>query len=1275
MFAQGGEISGKITDDKGEDVIGAIVAIVDATGKPTGKGAQSDYEGNYIIKPLPAGTYNLRISYTGLQTIQLNGIVVGSDKIVTISRKMKEQATELGGVEVIAYKKPLIDSKVTSSVTTITAAELAKKPSKDIADAAGSSGRVYQSDNGKGSNIGGGRLNATAIFIDGVRQNSSASSSGAVSTASVAEVSILAGGVSARYGDVTGGVISITSKGPADRFTAGAEVQTSEGLDGYGWTLGNVNFSGPVVKGKKSKKPILGLFGSFEYQQKKDPNPSALGVWQVNADKLDSLRQFPLQKNPTEQGYNLATQEVTMKDMYITKIKPNTKEFNYRANARIDIKPTDNIALAFGGSINYKKYNDWVDRYTLFNYENNPLRTENNYRVYGRITQNFLAKDSVRGKDGVKRANKSIVQNAYYTAQVDYEHFTKREEDETHGFNAFDYGYIGKFDVKQAPSFADGTALIKVGNEFKNFSGVIQNSFTDTSVTFTPSDLNGYATNYTKNLFDFETGLGRTIPNLAYIEGNKGLLNGYGSNRDVTTIAHNIWYGTGRQYNGFGYDNDDDQYHTRIEASLDLLKPGSSASNKHNLEFGFEFEQRIQRSFRGLQPIFIWTQAALLANNQLTELDLANPIFRIDGKSYTLDEYVLANANQGVTFSDLDTILYDRAYDSSKQSNFDKNLRQRLGMAVDSRDLINIQGLNPDQLDYSLFSADELLNNGNSYVSYRGYDYTGKRLTTQPHFFDFFKQKDAKGNYTRQIAAYRPIYAAAYISDKFFYKDLTLNLGLRIDRFDANQYVLKDPYSLYDIHTVNETGVLNSTYVHPSNIPGNATIYLKNGVASDNERLLRAGNVAGYRVGNTWFDEYGRELSSGASIAAASPTGITPYLKEIDRKGDISLVRDLIKQADFNPEGTFKRYKANYIFMPRMQMSFNITKTALFYAHYDILSQRPQGGRNIMDPTEFLFFTNNVGPTINNANLRPERTIDFEVGFQQAVAAFASIKIGAFYREFRDQIQYRFYKNAYPTNYYSYDNIDLGTVKGFSLDLDIRRIANFSATANYTLQFAEGTGSDDQSQLNLVRNSPEGDNFKVISPLNYDARHTFNILLDYSFGSGIGDDKYNGPIIKNRRILADAGINFQIQGRSGTPYTKQVNLSAEGFLTTPRRVGDGSVNGARLPWNVRVDMRVYKGFSFKVGKKSGDEQRKLNFQVYLQIQNLLNTKNVLSVYRYTGNGSDDGYLLSSTSASVVNGAQNPQSFKDLYNAYTGNINAGTNYTLPRRIYLGLTFNF
>ena len=52
--------------------------------------------------------------------------------------------------------------------------------------------------------------------------------------------------------------------------------------------------------------------------------------------------------------------------------------------------------------------------------------------------------------------------------------------------------------------------------------------------------------------------------------------------------------------------------------------------------------------------------------------------------------------------------------------------------------------------------------------------------------------------------------------------------------------------------------------------------------------------------------------------------------------------------------------------------------------------------------------------------------------------------------------------------------------------------------ASYTLQFAEGSGSDDQrTQLQVVQNT--GINFRTVAPLDYDARHLMNLVLDYSF--------------------------------------------------------------------------------------------------------------------------------------------------------------------------------
>ncbi|MFN8286809.1 MAG: carboxypeptidase-like regulatory domain-containing protein [Chitinophagales bacterium] len=1256
LKAQNGEISGKVVDENGEGVPFANVAVVDAKGVPTGRGTSTDLDGNYSIKPLTPGKYNLQFSYIGYASVLNNGIIVSADKATFIDIKMKPSSKELNEVVVVQYKNPLIDPGKTSSQNVVTSDEIKNMPTRNVTDIAATTAGAFQSDQGAGINVKGGREEGTEYYIDGVKVTGTPT----LSAGAIEQIQVITGGVPARYGDVTGGIVNITSKGPEAKFSGQAEVQTSQGLDAYGYNLANAYLSGPIWKTKASEgkpsKTIMGFFVAFEYLRQQDPDPSAVGVWQVRKEVLDELRQNPLLKKTTAKGFNVASENITYKDMYKQKVKPNTVDNNYRGNGRIDIRPADNFGITVGGSVVYRRSHDWVEKYTLFNSENNPLRREFNWRVYARFTHNIQGKQSADDEGEGKKKKASAFQNAFYSVQFDYEKYQNWYEDESHGFNPFNYGYIGKYDVKKTPVF--GFDTFAVGNQV--YQGWKQIGFQDTAVAFTPGDINPYGTRFTQQYYEL---LGATpasdgsyevygadnnlfTSTLDQIQSNQALINGQRSN-----MVYNIWYNTGRQYNGYGYDRDDDQFRVRLEGSFDILKPGAPSRNKHSFEFGVEFEQRVQRTYT-VSPLGLWQRARLLANSHLAELDRDNPIFRINGQDYTYDQL---KSTPGLSFYLTDSILFNRLYNADKQSFFDKSLRQSLGMPVNGTDFINVDGLNPNQLNINMFAPEELFADGSSLVTYRGYDAYGNRLTKQPSFNDFFTKKREDGQLERAIPAFRPIYTAAYISDRFYFKDLTFNVGVRFDRFDANQSVLKDEYSLYPIQEASEvTQIAGNTVVHPSNIGGDYKVYV------DNTKAPTA--IVGYRNNGTWYDRFGNELTSGKTVAGSSSTGtIQPLLK--DANADI-------KDPDkFDPNGTFEDYKPKVIVMPRLQFSFNLTDRALFFAHYDILSQRPQS-RAIMDPTDYLFFIDNIGGAINNPNLKPERTIDFELGFKQKVSNTSAFTISAFYREFRDQIQIRKIINAYPKDYITYGNIDFGTTKGISLDFDMRRTNNFSMKANYTMQFAEGTGSDDRSQLNLVNSNQP--NFRSINPLNYDSRHLINLNLTYSYGEG---KDYNGPTIKNKQILANSGINLSVAARSGTPYTEQVAATPEGLEGQPGRpITKGSVNGARLPWYFRVNMRVWKDFTFVSGKKKekADDKHEFALQIYLQIQNLLNSKNPVSVFRYTGTAKDDGFLTDPSSLSAINAALNPQAYKDQYAAY---INRPDNYSLPRRIYLGAVFSF
>jgi hypothetical protein len=91
--------------------------------------------------------------------------------------------------------------------------------------------------------------------------------------------------------------------------------------------------------------------------------------------------------------------------------------------------------------------------------------------------------------------------------------------------------------------------------------------------------------------------------------------------------------------------------------------------------------------------------------------------------------------------------------------------------------------------------------------------------------------------------------------------------------------------------------------------------------------------VTGYRDGDNWYDQYGR-ATTGKLVSLQSAGGLLPYLNlpGVDTLSQAS-AKSYIKNANFDPNGSFTKYQAQYLFMPRLQFAFNITDKAQFFAH------------------------------------------------------------------------------------------------------------------------------------------------------------------------------------------------------------------------------------------------------------------------------------------------------------------------------------------------------
>ncbi len=1218
-FSQG-SIKGTVLDETSEGFPFVKVALYQFGNLKAN--ATTDIEGGFKISNIDAGSYNLEIKFIGYKTYRLEKLIVKSGKLLPIDDIQLSESTELlEVVEIITYKVPLIDKDGGASGGTVTREDLAKMPGRSAASIATTVGGVQSDANGNITSVRGSRQGATFYYIDGIKVRGSTS----LPKSAIEEVNVMTGGLPANYGDVTGGIISITTRGASRFYFGGIEAVTSGvklgdntfGLDNYGYNLIEGVVSGPLVMKKdsngKKTDPILGFFVSGNFSNIVDPRPLANDQYRLKPSMRDSLIDpnllGPLRPTGFGFGAYYNTDFLTPDAFEKVKFRQNVASTNASLAGKIDVNAGPNMNITFGGSGAYAQRTGASWASSIFNYDNYGKFTDIDWRAYGKFTQRFqqvLEEGEEPKKGGVK--------NAYYTIMVDYSKSYSRAEDDTHDDNYFNYGHIGKFEIEKARSY-----------EFTDYdnNGVIdrvQSGINDVEVTFTPSSTNGDMAAITNQYFSLYDDVVENYENLTQLQDGGALLNGI-----LPQSVYGLWNNIGYAYDGSSKQN---------QSQFRVTGIGSADVGDHALSVGFEFEQRTDRSFSVNSPVYLWQLMRQLSNSHTDggrALDESQATLSYYGSFLNVDFATLNGAPGAFSGNDA-------------QAFFDYNLRAALGMNTDGTEFINTDAIDPNFYSLSMFSADELLNQGNSIVSYYGYDHSGSKIKGRPSFDEFFTAKDEYGNYTRPVGAFEPIYIAGYIMDKFAFDDLIFNVGVRIDRFDANQYVLKDQFLLYPARTVNEVSEIDAqSVVHPTNIPTNAIVYVND--------IENPTSISGYRSENQWYTADGVAVNDIEDIVPSGYVIPQPYLASG------------VSSSDNVSSNAFEDYKPQINVMPRIAFSFPISDEALFFAHYDVLTKRPTTG-NRLNPMSYYFLeTGNVG-TVNNPDLKPEKTIDYELGFQQVLNKRSSLKISGFYREMRNQVALVNKIGAYPQTYTTWGNIDFGTVKGLTVAYDLRRSGNITMRASYTLQFADGTGSNPTAAQNLI--ASDAPNLRTIYPYTYDQRHQIITTLDYRYGEG---KDYNGLMIGEKQIFKNMGANLVGNFASGTPYSRQERITGAALISSPTPVLEGEPFGSRKPWQFRADLQIDKNIILKFGE---EKKKSANLNIYLLVRNLFDTRNILSVYRATGNVDDDGYLNAAAFQNSIS-SQNDENAYRYY--YALKVDNPYNYGIPRQIRLGVKLDF
>jgi hypothetical protein len=856
-----GTIRGSVVDKNSKEAIYDCIVAVKQNGTVKAN-TTTDTDGKFQLNALAPGSYDVEISNPGegYQPTAIKGVVVNADRITFLDNTalgLPSDVKDIEEVVVVAYRIPLINKDGGPSGGTVTREDFARMPIRTAAGAAATIGGVNAKEGSDDISVRGSRSDGTYFYIDGIKVRGSSN----LPKSAIEEVSVITGGLPANYGDVTGGIIAVTTRGPSAKYFGSLEGVTSGfyfkgkdpdgydgkviGLDKYGYNLVEGLLSGPLLMRKdstgKKTKPILGFLLSVNYTNELDNRPLAGGSYRIKKEARDYLLENPVRASATGNGTFHNANYLRADDFEKTAWRMNSARSSLSASAKIDVNTGPSVNLTFGGSLNYSYGSNYDYGNSLMNFTNFGVFNQLDYRVYGRFTQRF---------SNNKEGSSSKVKSAFYSLMVDYSKTKTEQYDKNHKFDLFSYGYVGKFDRLFRTTYQFDP------KDHNYYQTAVPEEYL---VTFQASESNRALASITQSYFDLYANdpLGH-YQTLTQVQGGRALRNG-----DVPTSVYGIWDNIGTPNNQYG-KSEQDQF--RITGS------GSVNVGDHSISLGFEYEQRWDRGWSNgsrLGAIQLWTLARQLANSHLTELDKSNPHI-VDYGSY--QQYSYDRLNPGYAYTS-GTGEFGGQENNDKQSFFDYNLRQKLGFNPAGTDYVVVDAYDPSTYNLGMFSPDELFNQGNNYINYYGYDQTGKKVKGNTDISKYFNEYDENGNYKRFIGAFQPVYISGYIMDKFAFKDIVFNVGVRVDVFDANQPVLKDKYLVYTANNVREAQSLiasdpskYASMVIPSTMGDDYVVYV--------DDVNSPTRINGFRNGDQWYDASGIAIEDPKLIRGA--TGISP---------------------------------------------------------------------------------------------------------------------------------------------------------------------------------------------------------------------------------------------------------------------------------------------------------------------------------------------------------------------------------------------------------------
>ena len=302
--------------------------------------------------------------------------------------------------------------------------------------------------------------------------------------------------------------------------------------------------------------------------------------------------------------------------------------------------------------------------------------------------------------------------------------------------------------------------------------------------------------------------------------------------------------------------------------------------------------------------------------------------------------------------------------------------------------------------------------------------------------------------------------------------------------------------------------------------------------------------------------------------------------------------------------------EATWKFSPRVGMAYPLTDRSVLHFNFGHFYQNP----NYRDRYRMFGDLNREnamiqGSLIGNPNLEHEKSIQYELGVQHQLTDVLAVNVTLWTKETTNQVgsvrvpAYSDPGNDNPFTYSVFVNNNFGSARGIDLTATKRYSHYFSGTLNYTYSRAlvlEPTSWDGYWARETKETLPKRE-----SIADWDQPHVLRANINFSI------PRNSGPSFFGSKLLGDVGINLIYYAESGRPFTP---TAAEGQLEEK--------NSQRWPSWHQIDFRAYKNFRI-MG---------LEYGLFLQVENLLDRKNVQDGYTSTGDPEVSRNLYASRSA-------------------------------------------